>query len=54
MNTPRSRSLLEAARGKFLQIVASENLLDAEVAVSVTPLTVEQAIGRPLAVMRSE
>ena len=47
MSTQQSSSLIERARDKFLQIVASENLLDAEVAVSVTPLTVEQAIGRP-------
>ncbi len=47
MSTEGSSSLLETARGTFLDIVAVENLLDAEVAVSVTPLTSEQAIGRP-------
>ncbi len=40
-------STLEAAKLKFVEIVAAKDLLDAEVAVSVTPLTAEEAIGHP-------
>ena len=42
-----SASILEAARIEFAEIAKREGLLDCTVAVSVAPLTVEEAIGRP-------
>ena len=47
MSTARSVPALEAARVKFAEIIAGKGLLDTSVTVSVTPLTAEQAIGRP-------
>ncbi|UCE61050.1 MAG: hypothetical protein JSU63_04720 [Phycisphaerales bacterium] len=47
MSERGSSSLLTAAKDKFLEIVTAEGLLDTGVAVSVTPLTAEQAIGKP-------
>ncbi len=40
-------SILEAAKAKFERIVTEKDLLDAEVAVSVSALTAEEAIGQP-------
>ncbi len=42
-----SASILEAARIEFTEIAKREGLVDCTVAVSVAPLTVEEAIGRP-------
>ena len=39
--------VLEAVTAKFAEIVAAKNLLDADVAVCVSALTAEQAIGHP-------
>ena len=47
MNTAGPTCALDAARVKFAQIVEEKALLDAGVAVFVSALTVEQAIGRP-------
>ena len=47
MSTVSSAGALEAAKVKLAEIVAARGLLDAGVAVLVTPLTAEQAIGRP-------
>ena len=47
MTAPGSPSALEAARAKFAAVVADNDLFDARVGVLVTPLTAEQAIGRP-------
>jgi len=40
-------SALELARTKFAPVVGEKGLLDSAVAVSVSPLTAEEAIGRP-------
>jgi uncharacterized protein (DUF4213/DUF364 family) len=40
-------STLQEAKVKFVQIATTKDLLDAEAAVSVTPLTAEEAIGHP-------
>ncbi len=47
MSVANSVCALETAKAKFVEMVAGKGLLDAEVAVSVTPLTAEQAIGHP-------
>ncbi|MFH1418183.1 MAG: DUF364 domain-containing protein [Planctomycetota bacterium] len=47
MNKASPPRTLEAVRIKFEQIVGEKGLLDAGVAVSVSALTAEQAIGRP-------
>ncbi len=47
MNKAGATHALEAARAKFAEIVAEQGLLDADVVVSVSALTAEQAIGRP-------
>ena len=39
--------VLEVAKDRFAEIVSEKGLLDAQVAVSVSALTAEQAIGRP-------
>ncbi len=47
MNAANSPQVLETVRVKFARIVEDENLSDAGVAVSVSALTPEQAIGHP-------
>ena len=47
MSTAGSGATLETAKAKFKDIATANGLLDTEVAVSVTPLTAEQAIGHP-------
>ena len=47
MNMATSTGALEAAKAKLAEIVEGKGLLDAEVTVSVSGLTPEQAIGRP-------
>ena len=47
MDAADSTPVLETARAKFGRIVADQGLLNVEVAVSVSELTAEQAIGRP-------
>jgi|GEM_PF-6432963 len=37
----------QEVKGMFVEIVTTNGLLDADVAVSVTPLPAEQAIGLP-------
>lgn len=48
MSEAGAGSILEVAKVKFRQVVAERGLLDAEVSVRVTPLSAEQAIGRPV------
>jgi uncharacterized protein (DUF4213/DUF364 family) len=47
MNTASATPVLEAAKLKFAEVVAERGLCDRDVAVSVSALTAEQAIGRP-------
>lgn len=47
MNTKGPGRILEAAGKKFAGVVTDKGLLEAEVAVSVSVLTSEEAIGRP-------
>ena len=47
MTAAKSPSVLENAKAKFTEIVTEQGLFDAEVSVSVSALTAEQAIGRP-------
>ena len=48
MNMPGSQRTLDAVKAKLAQIIEEEGLLDAGVEVSVSALTPEQAIGRPV------
>jgi hypothetical protein len=47
MNATDQTPVLESVRTSFAEIVAAKRLLDADVAVCVSPLTAEQAIGHP-------
>lgn len=47
MNTPSSEPVLDIVKTKFAALVAENDLLDADVAVAVSVLTAEQAIGSP-------
>jgi len=47
MNITPSEQILDAAKVKFAKLITNEDMLDAKVAVTVSALTAEEAIGRP-------